>query len=301
MAIRNIVKIKSGSWIFEAFDVSLPKINTTVIEGKASPASLDEVTRIFAGKKSVEFSFSTYLKKLGSEGSLEPISDLIKATGFKLTEEDTDADSTNDTFIYTPADVSDAITTPDFEILIGDNYYMSILDCAVKSLKLDFKAGEPVVATFDVVGVFGSESMSGSVTGNYDIKDPFVSKSLTLGSAVPSNFNAFELTIENTVAERVDPSSNNVITGFIITKRKIEASIDPELATLYNVEDILNPFTITAGSANDSVKIEGPNVVVTDRELGDREGLVTSPLKLKFLPSNPGSNDSITITFKKVE
>ena len=301
MAVKNIVQIKSGSWIFEAFDVKLPKVNTAVIEGKGAPASLDEVTRVFGGKKSVEFSFSTYLKHLGTEGSLEPISDIIKAAGFTLAEQDTDNDSTNDTFIYTPAGISDVITVPDFEILIGDKYYIAVNDTAIKSMKLDFKAGEPVVATFDVVGVFGSESMSGSVTGNYDIKDPFVSKSLTLGSAVPSNFNAFELTIENTVAERVDPSSNNVITGFIITKRKIEASIDPELATLYNVEDILNPFTITAGSANDSVKIEGPNVVVTDRELGDREGLVTSPLKLKFLPSNPGSNDSISITFKKVE
>jgi len=299
MAIRNIVKIKSGSWIFEAFDVSLPKINTTVIEGKASPASLDEVTRIFAGKKSVEFSFSTYLKKLGSEGSLEPISDLIKATGFKLTEEDTDADSTNDTFIYTPADVSDAITTPDFEILIGDNYYMSILDCAVKSLKLSFKAGEPVIATFDLVGVFDSESMSGTITGNYDVKEPFKVSSLIVGSAVPQNFETFELTITNTLAERVDPTTDNIITGFIITKRTIEASIDPEFATLYNTEDVLNPFSIFAGTSNDSVKIEGSNVVVESRELGDRNGLVTSPLKLRFLPSSVGANDSITITFVK--
>jgi len=299
MAIRNIWKVKTGSWILEAFDISLPKVVTSVYEGKGSPNSLDEITRIVAGKKHVEFGFSTFLKRLGSEGSLEPISDIILSAGFKLTQEDSDSDGTNDTFIYTPIDLTDSQTLPTFELMADTGYYIRIVDCVVKEMKISFKAGEPAIITFSFVGALDMESLTGTVTGNYDNKDIFKVSSLTLGSDVPQNFETFELTITNTVAERIDPSSENVITGFIITKRNIEASIDPELANLYNVEQVLTNFSMQAGTTDDKVIIKGNNVVVKERELGNRNDLITSPLKLVFLPSLIGANDSIEITFVK--
>ena len=299
MAIRDIWKIKIGTYIFEAFDIKRPHVIADTIDRAGNPAGLDKSVGLVVGKKHVEAGFTTYAKHLGSEGSLPTITDIIKAAGFKLTEQDSDNDGTNDTFIYTPAGLSDTQTFLDIEMQADTGYYAHIDNVVVKYLKITAKIGEPITVEIDFQGVLVSEDTTTQITGNYDTKDPFVAKSLTLGAGVPTSFENFSLEISNDIAERIDPTSADGITGYIITGQEITGSIDPE-ALIKNAGDQLSNFTIQAGSANDMFEVEGANVVVKDREFAERNGLLISNLPLAFYPSAAGQNDALTITFKKV-
>ena len=299
MAIRDIWKVKVGSYIFEAFDIKRPHVIADTIERAGNPAGLDKSVGLVVGKKHVEFGFSTYLKHLGTEGSVPTITDLLKAAGFKLTEQDTDNDSINDTFVYAPVALSDAQVDVDVEMQADTGYHIAINDAVVKALKITAKIGEPITVEIDFQGVLLSEDTTTQITGNYDTKDPFVAKNLVLGSEVPTSFENFSLEISNDIAERIDPTSDNGITGFIITGQEITGSIDPE-ALIKSAGDQLSNFTIQAGSSTDMFKIEGVNVVIKDREFAERNGLLIVNLPLAFYPSAAGQNDALTITFKKV-
>lgn len=299
MPVRDIWKVKIGTYIFEVFDVKRPHKIVKTLERGGNPAGLDKSVGLTIGSTHVETGFKTYVKTLGTEGSYPTITDLIKASGFNLTTSDSDSDTIIDTFIYKPLSLSDTTTTLTIEMKVDNDYYIKITDAIVKSLKIDIKIGEPIVAEFDFVGVFSSEDTTTAITGDYDIKEPFISKSLTISSGVPDYFEAFSLEINNDVAERVSPSSTYGVQGYIITGQKITGSINPE-AILKSTGDVLTPFSIQVGSSTDYFKIEGAKVVITDRTFTERNGLLLVDLPLAFYPSAAGSNDALTLTFRKV-
>jgi len=300
MPIRDIWKIGIGSWIIEAFDIQRPKVVVDTIDRAGNPATLLQSTGIFAGKKRVQFGFSTYGKHLGSEGQNPVIADLLKAAGLTETKQDTDSDSTDDTFIYKTAAIGDASTFVDVKMMADTGYYIEINDAVVTQVRIIAKVGEPLIFAFTLVGTLVSEATSGTITGNYDTQDPFIVKEITLGSGVPQYFNAFELTIDNTVAERVDPSAAAGVLGHFITKQSIEGSIDPEFVIKHAAEELAS-FSILLGSTGDSIEIAGGKVLVKDMEPVEDNGLLRSNITLGFYDSASGANDALTITIVKKE
>ena len=285
--------IPSGSDVIEVFEVSVKPAHS-VLEKAPNPQYLNEVGDIIEGKRWLELSFKTYLKGAGTNQA-PVVGRFLQAAGFNES-----VDDVNGYAEYTPKNTSKSLT---IIAQADDGYELKGVGCIVKSFSIVGAVGDFLIAQFDVVGLFSSESATvTSLTPSYEDSDPLVVKGGTLGSGLSNNYwKNIEIAVANTQYEQPDASDTYGINAFVITGRRITGSFDPEAmsGTILYPGDLISGFSIALGdvSADNKVTITGANVKVADaRDISGDNRVLRFSIPLIFLPSS--GNDELSIKFE---
>jgi len=282
-----------GSDVIEVFEVSVKPAHS-VLEKAPNPQYLNEVGDIIEAKRWLELSFKTYLKGAGTSQA-PVVGRFLQAAGFSESVDDVSGYAE-----YTPSNTSKSLTI----IAQADNgYELKGVGCIVKNFSIVGAVGDYLIAQFDVVGLFSSESATvTSLTPSYENSSPLIVKGGTLGTGLADRYwKNLEIAVDNTQYEQPDASDTYGINAFIITGRRITGSFDPEVMneTILYPGDLISGFSISLGdiSADNKVTITGANVKVADaRDISGDNRVLRFSIPLIFLPSS--GNDELSIKFE---
>ena len=327
-----LAKLESSYGTFETPSASTDALQATdfgirFISGRAARDVLkdtlgdlpDVVTDLYA-----EVTFSVELKGGGIDADnnvVEPrIGRLFQACGMrKLTSTaDVDGDSTDETanIYYMPT--SDTIGGTNFKSLSLEIYHGATasgsvvryqIAGALGTFALRAEVGRFPTIEFTFTGLVTDVSDATMPTASFESTEPnpWQACDFSLDSQTFMKPTTFELNIGNTVALRRAFTESDGIVGPVITDRAVTGSVNPEAFTetdyaLYSkfrngataVVDV-GPIGSDTDDKGNVIRIYAPKVQVTDYAFGDRDGILTYELPLKFCEDS--GDDEFRIEF----
>lgn len=255
----------------------------------------------YIGKKGASITFKTELVGSGTAGTAPALGTLFQACGMS----ETIVASTSVTY------------APDSDEAQGDGSSASVglfidgkrltLFGARGSCSLEYKAGEPVMASFTLTGVYGGVSDTALLSGiTYPTPTPkvFLGETLTLGgdTLVAENLT---LDIGNNVVLRPDVTIAEGYKAAAITERAPTVGVDPEevLGATRNDWSKYENATASAllvtltGSAGNIVTLNAAESVVSGLSYGDRDGVLTNDIELALTDSASAGDGEYSIVF----
>ena len=281
----------------------------------------DVVTQIYA-----QISFTVELHGEGIDANnnvQEPrIGKLIEGCGFKkyTTTADVDSDTEDETSSYYYLPVSAIWGSSDFKTLSfaiyhgksASNAVLYKLKGAVGNMSFTGTVGSFPTLSFTFTGVLeGTPTDAAFPSTTYSTVDPnpWQGCDLSFDSQTFLAATRFEFNMNNVVAPRIDFQQPDGLIGFAINDRNPTGALDPE-ACLVSDYDMFSKFkngqtvALSIGPLGDDtndkgniIKITAPAVQVTDYAFGDRDGILTWELPLKFCTSSASADDEIKIIF----
>ncbi len=255
------------------------------------------------GKKWYEIEATIPLKGSGVAGTeLAPLGAIMEASGTLLTN--TPATSNVYNRVSSPASGNYYGPGKSFTAKFYEDGILHVAaGCMVESLELSIKAGMPVGVKFKAKGKYAAvtDAAFPTITPNTTTDPPIVqSASFTIHSYI-AIIEELSIKIANKLAMRDDVSSANSIMGFMIADTpEITGSINPE-STLVATHDwwaklmagTLGGLSIQiGGTAGNIWTITGPKVQYTGVTPGERNGIFTQDVALKFC-RNAGDDEIV--------
>lgn len=284
----------SGTDAIEVFDFDF-KPSHTILEKAPNPTSLNDVSDIIEGKRWVEVSFKTYLKGSGMNGAPR-IGRLLSSAGFLLMM---GTGGGSNYASYTPQNDTSSIA---LLAQTDSGYCVKLKGGVVKRVSVTGTVGDFLIAQFNIVGIFDSESTTPeSLTPSFEASLPLVVKGGTLSGKLSNTYwKNFEVSIENTHYEQLNASDTYGIKRFYIVQRKIRGSFDPELSSdfiKYPGESLGNISISLSNGEDNIVEISAPKVKIAEaREINVDNRILRFSIPLIFLPNT--GNDEIKFKFE---
>lgn len=285
---------------FHAYDIEA-LADAEVLERKYHSTSLDPFADLI-GKKWQTVKFKTDLKGAGAAGTVPAISPLLQAVGLVETI------SAGVSVSYAPVSVpfSTSFYGPGKSTTIKvyeDGLLYTLAGC-VGNLKLMLEAGKIGSCEWEMKGVYAAITDAAPAANSPINNDPPVMKSSTFTlQTYAAVANKLEIDFGNQIAERPDLNSPNSILGFQITDRNPVGSADPE-AVLVATHDYWGKFLsgavaqssiVASGGAGNICTITLPKTQYSKVSKGDRNGLLTFEIPLKF--SRNAGDDWLSLVF----
>lgn len=254
-----------------------------------------------SGKRNFDITFKTELKGSGTAGTAyAPLGAGLIASGMVQTV------STGTSVTYAPTSAASgtgfygAGNSATIEIFMDGVKHIAA-GC-LGSWKLSGEAAKIGMVEFTFKGVYATPADVAFPTQTYNSTLPpiLVSSALSVQS-LSAICSKFELDYAAEVSERVDTRSSTGLLGFLITGRNPSGSFDPEFESvathdfftklLTNTE---GAFTIAfGGTAGNIVTIAGSKAQYNPFKYGDRNGIRTLDVPLRFNQSS--GDDELTI------
>ena len=284
-------------------EVDIKPLSIEMVERNAYSSGLGKRPAV-PGKRFAEVTFKTEVKGSGTAGTAyTPLGALLQGCGM------TETDGVSDvTYTVTDSPASANFFGPGKSVTfnIFKDGRKHIIAGAVGSLKGSFEAGKMAMMEFVFRGVYAepTDSAPGTQTFN-DVVPPLVaSTSFTLmgdGNRVAAKF---DFDFQNEVSERVDLESAGGLKGFLITNRNPQGAIDPEIDALATFNELNKLTTTTEASssivlgatAGNIITVTFPKTQITNVAYGDRNGIVTADISLRF-NRNTTQSDFCSIVF----
>lgn len=277
----------TGENFIEVVEASVPQIVSNVIEKRANPNSLIKTEASYSVKKHVEFTFTTYFRKIAGLSYPPRIAPLFKAAGFTET-------TGTDHIKYTPSTSIDTTVSVLAQYDVDLNpYEVKIKGAVVKSFTIKADLGDFILVEFTLQGVLESESATAtSITPTDDTTQLIIAHSLATTAGI-ENLDHFEITVNNTIYESPDPSSTTTIGRYYVVAQEITGNIKGEFSNdfLPDAADEISSFNIGRSTY---FAIEGAKVQLSEEDSVtiDNEVFVHS-INLKFHDDNTGEPLSI--------
>jgi len=288
-------------------DLKVNPVSEKVVRNMNNPSFSDFPGQI--GAVWSEATFKTELKgsgtaNAGGVGDIPEIDPILRALGFARTDTAETSGGAGDGFIdYEPASTGLETASAYF---YKDGTQHKMLYCLVNSFRLNTSAGNLGEIDMSVIGLYVPPTDVPTPGGFvYDSTQPPLFKNANLAiDGYSPEFDKLSIDMGVVVATRKDANSAEAVKGFDITDRSVRGSIDP-VQTLQATHPFYAnwrsskemAFTAQIGeTAGNIILITAPKVQYDEVNDGDREGIATYDIPLKF--SRNSGDDEIKLTFK---
>ncbi len=293
----------------DAFEVINPEIRfpNKLVEREIFKQTLSKEGAVVASL-SAEITFSVELKSNGSShnGTAPRVGALLQACNMAESITAESSPGAGDGYVdYTPhSDTVNAKSLTIYYYIDGELYKIV---GAVGSWKINGQVGSFPTIDFTFKGKLLSAAdspMPSSVSFEATKPVPFQNVQFTLDGN--NSFVCSQLTVDinNTISERPDIQEPDGVKGFFISDRSPNGYIDPE-RVLRATYDLFGKFKAgTEGSMSavigttpgNIVEITAPAVQYTEFSYGDRDGILTTPVNLRF--NGQTGDDEIKLRFR---
>ncbi len=299
-AVAGVAEALVAADVFIASDVTLtPAWTNTLNEGQSGFLSKEPGV---SGLQTATLAFTMALKASGVAATAPMFGELLKGCGF--------SETIAANVIYAPASPE---TTTTFRIHVPgfstDVLTFELIGC-MGNVVFTLKAGELYSGAFTFTGV-GPAVTDGAVLAapTWETTQPqaFIGTA-TLMDSVAVPFETLTIDMGQEVGIRPDPSTSSA-TGVLtaqITNRRVVGTVDLEAAKLTTFDiwtrvganDVTGGIGMTpTGGAGFSLDFDLPKVRFHSPTIGDRNGVVTTPVSYEALRNGAAAgNDEFTIT-----
>jgi hypothetical protein len=196
---------------------------------------------------------------------------------------------------------------------LGNEIRQTAIGCKVKSLSIDnFQTGQIASFNFGLEGLsFDEIDGAAPHTPSFDTGlPPIILGATVYQDGVALDLNAFALSVTNTLGFITSTASANGKISSRVTKREVTGTINPYMDdtsvaqfTKFNAQTAFSLFIkaynpsavsgeITMGSI---VGIYLPNCTITEKKVGDKDGILINELSFTADRGTSGANDEIFI------
>lgn len=252
--------------------------------------SLDLISTI-SGKRFVEVTLKTELKGSGAAGTeYDPLSALIQACAFDVTV----AGGTSVTHVPVSDPSGAGMFGPGDSVTL-EIYYQNrkhIIAGCMGNMKPVLEAGKICMIEFTLKGIYAAPTDASAGTETFNATQPPVlfSATLTLMGSATRIANKFEFDCGNEISERPDMNEATALKGFVITGRAPTGTCDPEVDDVANFDEwalmLANTEASTSlvlgGTAGNIITLTFPKTQIVGSGYGDRNGIRTAELALRF-------------------
>jgi hypothetical protein len=222
------------------------------------------------------------------------------------------------TFVYTSASQVDVVLLPTSEAT-SSSYYgpgksatinaffdgvKHVIAGVMGTAKISLTTSGLAILEFSGMGIYADPTDASFPSQSYNATLPakLVSSSFSMQS-LAATISKLDFDLGVTVAKRVDSKAATGILGFVVTKRAVKGSFDPELESVathafFNklAQGTQGALTVTLGAtAGNIVIITAPKAQYSGMKYGDRNGLRI--LQGEFRLNESSGNDEISIAF----
>lgn len=265
----------------------LERNNISSYFGTDAPVNIGEALKL---------SFTTELKGAGAAGTAPEIGVLFRGANY------TETISAGVSVAYDPNSL-----TSTAELLTLYYYLDGILFKLIDARgdwELSAKSGEYAKIKWTFTGIYAGPVDAAIVSPTFDTTVPprFVSALLSIHSVSPV-FESLTIKGGNEIGKRVNANASTGVLEYFIKNRKVTGELDPEAVTAATKDwwaawaaSTAAAFTTTIGSsAGNRCVITGPKVSIGALGYGDRDGVATMKMPLKF--NRNAGNDEIKFLF----
>jgi hypothetical protein len=254
-----------------------------------------------SGLQSATLEFEMLLKASGTAATPPMFGELLLGCGF--------AETINASVVYTPASPETTLTLGVIVPGFSTDALSFVMAGCMGNVVFTLKAGEPYLAKFTFTGA-GPVVTDGAVLvpAAWESTAPqaYIGTA-TLMDAVAVPFETLTIDMGHEVGIRPDPSTSST-TGVLaaqITDRRVTGTIDleAEKLTVFDIwsraedNDVTGGITMTpTGAAGYKLDFALPKVRFYSPTIGDRNGVMTTPVSFESCRSAVAGNDEITIT-----
>jgi hypothetical protein len=285
--------------LFIAQNIKLtPRFADTANEGLTGVLSREPGV---SGIRTADLSFDVLLKGQGAAGTAPEWRDAIMACGCSETI------SGGVSVTYKPA-APESYYTFGFNAPglggAGEDLLFRIAG-AQGNMKLSWKAGMPMMASFTMQGVWVAPA-DGTVLSpsGWDATAPYAFLNpAMLFHTVSLAFETFEMDMGNLIEIRPNANSASGALTAQITGRRVTGSVDIEAEKLatFDIWSRVGSNTTGAismtpiGAAGNLIDLDLPKVRFMEPDLGERAGALTTPVKFEALRSATTGNDEFSL------
>lgn len=193
-------------------------------------------------------------------------------------------------------------------IAVYENGLKKFLRGASGTFKIMLESGKPIRIEWTFTGAYQTEADATILAPTYPTIKPlkFSGATFTIGGATPACMASIELDAGNTVVMRECPtaSDGSGYAGGIITGRKVVGKMNPE-TVLIATNDVYGKWvghteealSIAVTDGTDTVTIAAPKIQRTNKQEGDRNGVLIDDVDFQCNRSASAGDDELTINF----